>query len=86
MSPAERDRQFNVRLSEAEIEDVRSAADRYGLSASDFVRYAIAIQVQVARGVNAKVAKAEGMMRKADLARWDAERAAKAAGVKLPKR
>lgn len=69
-------KQFNVRLSELEIADVKAAADELGMTATDFIRYAVALQLQTWRSGGNKLPPAvEGKMRLADLARWEAERA-----------
>ncbi len=71
--------QFHLLLSEDERENLKTMADAFGLTQSDYVRHLLGWQLEENGHLLKNSAGRErlrdiGMLRKAKLARWDADR------------
>ena len=81
--PTERSKQFHLLLSPGEHEQLKEMADAYGMSASDYIRWALGWQYQYKHKAVAKKdpnhLRAMGILMIGELRGWDADRVSESA-------
>jgi hypothetical protein len=79
MPSIDRDRQFHLLLSDEELARLKEVSGALDMSASDYLRYLLGWQFEAhserKKTSDPQKIRAAGMFMKANLARWDAERA-----------